>query len=120
VAVDGVIALHLHDQRGIAEPDAVAGRRAVHLGVGPARDPAHESTSSGPITRPRQPYTLRVPPYPTSATVRVCPGSKRAAVPAAPVPRPASWPPRAPSRSSPAPAAAPGAMAVRSARRAGS
>src|SRR2546422_532660 len=113
--VDGKVALDLDDQIRIREPHAVADGRAEHLRVSGAPD-LHRSLrfavlparfvsfsafgffsggSSGPMTAPRNPYTMRAPASATSSTVRFCPGSKRTAVPAAMLRR---WP-RAASRS---------------------
>ncbi len=78
VAVHRVVGLDLDHELGVAEPHAVAGGRAEHVGVGAPRD-LH---GSGPMTRPRNPYTRRSPASATSSTVRSCPGSKRTAVPA--------------------------------------
>src|SRR5690606_21316327 len=46
VAVDRRITLDLDDERRVAQADAVARRRAEHVGIGAARDAAHESRSS--------------------------------------------------------------------------
>src|SRR5438477_7258411 len=97
LAVDSEIALDFDDEVGVGETDAISGRRPEHFGVGAATD-FHRALrvralffaagfagfrSSGPITAPRKPLTMRSPPSATSSTVRFCPGSKRTAVPAA-------------------------------------
>src|SRR5690606_18005384 len=80
-AVDGEILLHLYPQFGIGQAHLIADGGAEHFGIGLARDLfAH---CNGPITRPANPYTTRFPANATSCTVRVSPGSKRPAVPAA-------------------------------------
>ena len=67
VAVHGVIALDPRDERRVTEPDRVARRRAVDLGVGRSIDP---------VTHGAPPATA------TRFTVRDSPGSNRTAVPA--------------------------------------
>ena len=79
LTVDRVVLLDLDPQRGVGEAHAIADRGAEHLRVGLASD-LHLSF---PITLPVKPYTLRAPASATSSTVRVWPGSKRTAVPAA-------------------------------------
>src|SRR5207237_185196 len=82
VSVDRRVLLDLDDEIGVGEADAVAGRRAVVVGVGAAIE-FHRVLSSGPLTRPFSPYTSGVPPSATSSTSFVSPGSNRTAVPAA-------------------------------------
>ena len=102
VAVDREVALDLGDERGVAEPDAIAGRRAVDLRVVPPIDapvmsalllvreatrPAaprrrRPSSLTGPLASALPPRTIRRPAIATSCTVCVSPGSKRTAVPA--------------------------------------
>ena len=73
VAVDRVVALDLGDEIRVGEANAIAGRRAVNVGVVP---PQHAVAHSKP------PRTMRLPAISTSATVFVSPGSNRTAVPA--------------------------------------
>ena len=61
LAVDREIAFDLDPQFGIAQPDPVAGGRAVHVRVGAAVNAAHGLVSSDPITSARKPYTSRAP-----------------------------------------------------------
>ena len=84
LAVDGAVALDLDDQLGVGQAHAVAGGRAVHLGVGAARRCSSRLAPSVPMTfaveavdRARR--RRRRPARPS----RSCPGSKRTAVPAA-------------------------------------
>ena len=85
LAVDGEILLDLDDQVGVGEPHAVAGGGPEHVGIDAARDftgigrsselahhVAAEAVDRALARRAR-----------TSVTSRVCPGSKRTAVPAA-------------------------------------
>src|SRR5262249_55172233 len=85
LAVAGVVTLDLDHQIGVAQAHAIAGRRSVHLCVGATIDGLHASglPSSRPMTSPGTPCTTRAPSWATRSTVRVCPGSKRTAVPAA-------------------------------------
>ena len=63
----GVVGVDLHPQVGVAEADAVAGRRAVEPGVRGAVEGAHRAA----------------PPRRTAVAARVAPASTRSAVPAA-------------------------------------
>ena len=72
VAVDGVVALDLGDEAGVAEAHAVAGGRAVDVGVVLARDAVRHGRSPGATNC----WSRR------GATVLVSPGSNRTAVPA--------------------------------------
>src|SRR5207237_1026661 len=91
VAVHGVVALHLGNQIRIAEPDAIAFRGTVNVGVVPpwhavahARDSSFFRVASvtGPAANALPPRTIRAPAISTSETVLVSPGSNRTAVPA--------------------------------------
>src|SRR4029079_10534494 len=62
LAVDRVVAFDLDDEIRVGEPDPVARRGPVHLGVGAAVDGLHGvPPSSGPMISPRKPCTTRAP-----------------------------------------------------------
>src|SRR5690606_10834149 len=81
LAVDRPVGFHLDPELGVGEAHPVADGRPVHLRIGLPRQ-SHDASGSVPITRPWKPTTRRSPASRTSVTVRVCPGSKRTAVPA--------------------------------------
>ncbi len=80
LAIDGEVALDLGEQIGVGEAHAVAGGRAIHVGIGGARDAGHlqrrPSRRRGTLARPAGRDSG------TSVTSRVWPGSNRTAVPA--------------------------------------
>src|SRR5690606_140778 len=81
LAIGREVLLDLDDEVGVGEADAVADRRAVHVGVGRTGNRCwHQSC---PVTRPLKPKMRRAPPIGTSRTSRAWPGSNRIAVPAA-------------------------------------
>ena len=60
-AVDRVVALDLDHELGVGEAHAVARRRAVHVGVGAARDRSLMACASAPMTRPQKAVDPRSP-----------------------------------------------------------
>ena len=81
LAIGRQVAFHLHHQAGIGQTHPVTGGGAEHVGIGTPRDAGHQRRS--PMILPRKPKIFRAPRYGTSTTLRVWPGSKRTAVPAA-------------------------------------
>ena len=51
LAIESEITLHLDEQLGIRQADAVAGRGPIHVGIGAAGESGH----SAPMTSPRNP-----------------------------------------------------------------
>ncbi len=84
LAIDREIALDLDEELGIGQADAVAGGGPEHIGIGAAGDAGgHLAASSrGPAISPRKPWAIRAPAKATRRISRLCPGSKRTAVPA--------------------------------------
>src|SRR5690606_9972022 len=81
LAVDGVVGLDFDPEVGVGEPHPIADGWSVHLRIRLSRDP-HGASPSCPLPRAWKPNTRPAPPSRSSVTVRVWPGSKRAAVPA--------------------------------------
>ena len=83
LAVDGEVLLHLDRQIGVGEPHAVAGGGAEHFRIGAARAILHgiSELSHHVACGSQRPRARRRSA--TKSTVRVWPGSKRTAVPAA-------------------------------------
>ena len=80
-AIESVVFFNLYPKLGISQPDFIAHGRAKHFRIGTF---IHLDTHfKAPITRAAKPYTFLSPASLTSCTVRVWPGSKRTAVPAA-------------------------------------
>jgi hypothetical protein len=84
LAVGREVALDLDPQFRVGEAQPVARRRAEHLRVGAASEArGHRQFPERPADEAVEAVTMRSPASATSVTVRVCPGSKRTAVPAA-------------------------------------
>ena len=93
IAIDSEIFFNFDDQFGVGQPDAVAGGRAIEIGIGlPWNLERHaacsfaavvDSSCNLPCTSPRWPRATRLPASATSVTSLASPGSKRTAVPAA-------------------------------------
>ena len=84
LAIDREIALHLDEELGIGQADAVAGGGPEHIGIGAPGDAGGHlaALSRGPAISPRKPWAIRAPAKATRRISRLCPGSKRTAVPA--------------------------------------
>src|SRR5260370_19041724 len=59
LAIDRAVALHLDDELGIGEPQAIAGCRPEHGGISGTRNAGHHQTL--PLILPLQPITRRSP-----------------------------------------------------------
>ncbi len=81
-AIDGEVLLDLDPELGVGEPYAIADGRTEHFGVGAPGDLEGHGFNR-PMTLALKPYTIRSPARAMSSIVRVWPGSKRTAVPAA-------------------------------------
>ena len=87
LAVDGAVLLHLEDQVGVGQAHPVADGGAEHLRVGGAVDPVGHALSPSGLLQRAVDQAVEAEHAPaasvgTSVTSRLCPGSKRTAVPA--------------------------------------